>query len=231
MSNLKSMKKRDIVTELQKVCDLTRPTLLKLTKRDLIKMYDKFASSSGSVVEQKEQPKEQVKKPREKKQRPLLDFSSDEEEEEKAEEEKKPIVKPVVKSVTKKVKKVKKEEEPVEEPEHVEEPDIPELKLDEPVVEEKVKPVKAKKVNEIKSAIKELLKSFKEEVSKAILQYKKDDDSNNLIDEYNQLRVDYEQEVSEILDDNKSKVSEALLDYVDGLIDVQKRRVERFLDD
>ena len=215
--NLKAMKKRILVTELQKVCELTRPTLLKLTKSDLIKMYNKFTSSDT-----KEEQKESVKKPREKKQR-LLDFSSDEDEDEEKTE--KVEVKPA-----KKVKKVKKEsvEEPVvEEPEHVE-VEEEEVKP-EPV---KVKPVKvkAKKVNQIKLEIKELLKSFKEEVSKAILQYKKDDDSNNLIDQYNQLRVDYEQEVSEILDENTGKVSESLLDYVDNLIDVQKRRVERLID-
>jgi len=220
------MKKRDIVTNLQKVCDLTRPTLLKLTKSDLIKMYNKFTSSDT-----KEEQKESGKKPREKKQR-LLDFSSDEEEEEKehVEEEKtdkvvKPVAKPVVKPVVKPVKKVK-----VKEPE-------PELKLDEPEPEPepepvKVKPVKvkAKKVNEIKLEIKELLKSFKDEVSKIILQFKKDNDSDYLIDSYNELRTEAEQEVSEILDENKSKVSESLLDYVDGLIDVQKRRVERLLE-
>lgn len=222
MSNLKAMKKRDIVTELQKVCELTRPTLLKLTKSDLIKMYNKFTSSDT-----KEEQKESVKKPREKKQQRLLDFSSDEEEEEEKKTEK-----VEVKPVTKKVKKVKKE--PVEEP-VIEEPEPVEEEVEEEEVEPepvKVKPVKvkAKKVNQIKLEIKELLKSFKDEVSKSILQYKKDDDSDNLIDEYNQLRVDYEQEVSEILDENSGKVSDSLLDYVDNLIDVQKRRVERLLD-
>ena len=213
--NLKSMKKRILVTELQKVCELTRPTLLKLTKSDLIKMYDKF-SSSEPVVETEEKA---GKKPRQKKQR-LLDFSSDEEEEEEKTE--KVEVKPVKPAKpAKTVKKVKvKEPEPEPEP----------VKPVEPVVEEKPVKVKSKKVNEIKSEIKELLKSFKDEVSKSILQYKKDDDSDNLIDEYNQLRVDYEQEVSEILDENSGKVSDSLLDYVDNLIDCQKRRIERLLD-
>ena len=223
MSNLKSLRKRDIITQLQKVCDLPRQSLLKFTKSDLIKMYDKFSSSSETKEEQKEQVKSNPagKKPREKTQR-LLDFSSDEEEEEHVEEEKTDkVVKPVVKPVAKKVK-VKKEPEP--------EP-VEEEPVEEKEVEEKEKPVKvkAKKVNQIKLEIKELLKSFKDEVSKIILEFKKGGDSDYLIDSYNQLRVDYEQEVSEILDENKSKVSESLLDYVDDLIDCQKRRVERLL--
>jgi hypothetical protein len=215
------MKKREIVTELQKVCELTRPTLLKLTKSDLIKMYNKFTSSDSEPT-----AKESVKKPREKKQR-LLDFSSDEEEdEEKTDKEVKPIVKPV----TKKVKKVKKEPPLAEQEPVIEEP--VEEEEEEPVVEEKVKPVKvkAKKVNQIKLEIKELLKSFKDEVSKAILDFKKSDDSDYLIDSYNELRIEAEQEVSEILDENSGKVSDSLLDYVDNLIDCQKRRIERLLD-
>jgi len=212
MSNLKAMKKRDIVTHLQKVCELTRPTLLKLTKSDLIKMYNKFSNSDSEPTS-----KESVKKPREKKQR-LLDFSSDEEEEEEK--------KTVAKTVTKKVKKQPEEEPIIEEPEHVEEEEEPEPET----VKVKSAKVKAKKVNQIKLEIKELLKSFKDEVSKIILEFKKEGDMDYLIDEYNQLRAEAEQEVSEILDENKSKVSESLLDYVDNLIDVQKRRVERLIE-
>ena len=38
-------------------------------------------------------------------------------------------------------------------------------------------------------------------------QFKKDGDSDYLIDSYNELRTEAEQEVSEILDANKSKIS------------------------
>jgi hypothetical protein len=216
--NLKAMKKRVLVTELEKVCDLARPTLLKFTKSDLIKMYNRF-SSSEPVVETEEKA---GKKPRQKKQR-LLDFSSDEEEEEEKKPEKKTEKKP-----EKKTEKVKVKEPVVEEPEPVEpDPVEPEPEEVKPVKSTKVK---AKKVNEIKSEIKELLKSFKDEVSKIILEFKKSDDVDYLIDEYNQLRAEAESDVGEILDQNKSKVSESLLDYVDNLIDCQKRRVERLIE-
>ena len=212
MSNLKAMKKRNLVTELQKInSKISRPSLLKLSKKELLSMFPE--TGEKEVVEKETKPKQR-----------LLDFSSsDDEEEPEPKPEPKPVPTPVPTPVP--------EPKPVKQPKPVKkepEPDIPEPEPE--PIKTKPKPDKSKKVNDIKQEIKQKLQSFKDEVSKAILQYKKDGDSNYLIDLYNELRVEAEQDVSEILDANKSKVSDSLLDYVDGLIDCQKRRVERQLD-
>jgi hypothetical protein len=246
---INKLKKRDVVTQLEKLVSISRASLLKLSKNELVGLLkEKIDSQSDekSKPESVKQPKAEhkVKSKRPNKKR-LLDFSSDDEDEPDEPEEIVETIEPVkepVKEVIepvpdtqvakkqnpkpKSVKQPKKKkqviqfedesEDEVKEPE-VKEPEVKELKE------------KTKLMKEIKSEIKTLMKDFSSNISKTIVEFKKSDDQIILIDTHNELRSEYESEVKLILDENKGKVTDALLDYVDSLFTTQFNRVDRLL--
>jgi len=246
---INKLKKRDIVTQLEKLVPISRPSLLKLSKKELVELLKEkidSQSESNSVkqpISKTDTKKVKSKRPNKKR---LLDFSSDEEDDETQEiietipPEKEPV-KDVIEQVhdTQVAKKTKpktkqkiqkiqiddeESEEEVKEPE-VKEPEVKELEVKEP----EVKGEKTKLMKEIKAEIKNLMKDFSSNISKTILEFKKTEDQTTLIDTHNELRSEYESEVKLILDENKSKVTDALLDYVDSLFTTQFNRVDRLL--
>lgn len=228
MTDLKKMSNREIIIEIQKVCDLSKPSLLKLTKADLIKMYGQFSEKT---------PKEVVKERKgSKRTSRLLDFSSDEDAEDTPKSE--VVVKPRVKAV--KVKKAPVKVVKIQEPETIPEPE-PERESDvseeeiipEPVVKriEKPRPPShKKKVKEVKAIIKVILIAFKDSVTNAIMDYKNTDDTDYLIDSFNELKIETEGDISDVLDENVTRTSNTLIDWIEGLINVQQRRVQRMID-
>jgi hypothetical protein len=146
-----------------------------------------------------------------------LDFSSDEEDEpepQPEQEQEEPQPKPEEK--TEIIEINPPEKEPVKE--------VIEPKQD-------ITPMKKSKkmMKEIKLEIKTLMKDFADKLSEGIAEYKKTEEDDDLIDCHNELRADYESEVRFILDENNSKVTHALLDYVDNLFTTQYNRIDRLL--
>ena len=241
---INKLKKRDIVTQLEKLVPISRPSLLKLSKKELVELLKEkidSQSESNSVkqpISKTDTKKVKSKRPNKKR---LLDFSSDEEDDETQEiietipPEKEPV-KDVIEQVhdtqvakktkpktKQKIQKIQIDDEESEE--EVKEPEVKELEVKEP----EVKGEKTKLMKEIKAEIKNLMKDFSSNISKTILEFKKTEDQTTLIDTHNELRSEYESEVKLILDENKSKVTDALLDYVDSLFTTQFNRVDRLL--
>ena len=241
---INKLKKRDVVTQLEKLVPISRPSLLKLSKKELVgllkeKIDNKIQSDPVKQNKSESEPKK-VKSKRPNKKR-LLDFSSDEEDDEEDQKiDKKtepteiietidPVKEPENKlidlvpdtQVAKKQKqKTKQKKEKIETDDREKEPEEK---------EPEVKGEKTKLMKEIKVEIKNLMKDFSSNISKTILEFKKTEDQTTLIDTHNELRSEYESEVKLILDENKSKVTDALLDYVDSLFTTQFNRVDRLL--
>ena len=213
---INKLKKREIITELENKVNISRQSLLKLSKKELLGLLKEKLDNTTDDTEKKEpSPKKKKKKPKKKR---LLDFSSDEDE-----PEPQPEPQP---------------EEPKPEPKPKEKTEIIEIKEPEkePVKEEieppqDTTPIKKSKkmMKEIKLDIKTLMKEFADKLSQGIAGYKKNEIEEDLIDCHNELRADYESEVRFILDENNSKVTNALLDYVDGLFSTQYNRIDRLL--
>lgn len=250
---INKLKKRDVVTQLEKLVPISRPSLLKLSKKELVELLKEkidSQSESNSVkqpISKTDNKKVKSKRPNKKR---LLDFSSDEEDDETLHEEKdkseeiietippeKEPVKDVIEAVhdTQVAKKQKHKTKPkkkkiqIDDEESEEEKEESEEEKEEEVKEPEVKGAKTKLMKEIKSEIKTLMKDFSSNISKTIIEFKKTEDTATLIDTHNELRSDYESEVKLILDENKSKITDALLDYVDSLFTTQFNRVDRLL--
>jgi len=240
---INKLKKRDVVTQLEKLVPISRPSLLKLSKKELVgllkeKIDNKIQSDPVKHPETESIPKK-VKSKRPNKKR-LLDFSSDEEEDDDEQTTKQNTEQQTEKKTepTEIIETI----DPVKEPENKLIGLVPDTqvakkeKKKKPVVETKqpeqtpeLPPRETKLMKEIKSEIKTLMKDFSSHISKTILEFKKTEDQTVLIDTHNELRSDYESEVKLILDENKSKVTDALLDYVDSLFTTQFNRVDRLL--
>ena len=220
---IQKLKKREIITELENKVNISRQSLLKLSKKELLGLLREKLEQATDGTEKKEpSPKKKKKKPKKKR---LLDFSSDEEDEPEPQHEPQPEPQPE-----------QEQEEPQPKPEEktkIVEIKEPEKEPVKEVIEPKqdTTPMKKSKkmMKEIKLEIKTLMKEFADKLSQGIAEYKKTEIDEELIDCHNELRSDYESEVRFILDENNSKVTHALLDYVDNLFTTQYNRVDRLL--
>ena len=111
------------------------------------------------------------------------------------------------------------EPEPEPEPEPVQEP----VK----VAQVKVAQVKEKPVKNLKARIKEKVKCFINHVDLAINDFKNDRDVDYLVDNYNVLYRDTEDDLKSLLEESNANDND--YNYTDSLLQIQNKRIERIV--
>jgi hypothetical protein len=101
------------------------------------------------------------------------------------------------------------------------------LDLDDQEVKQEVKqPIKQPKVN-LKQEVNQIIKNFNLNTNDLIKQYKNDNDTDYLIDQYNMLVNEIESELSDLL--SSYNADEKYYKMADNKINIQNNRVERLI--